>query len=612
MWLLSCTHILTLAVAATAAEADPSGNRALPQSISSRQTYFAIPFQVDQPASAAAGAAAVQLHVSTDRGETWSQYASVRPSQARFLFRAPRDGEYWFGVRTLDRSNQLRPAEIDRPGLIVIVDTSPPKLTLQAQHGESGLVTARWQVVEQLLDHNSLAILYRSGPDLPWLTVATEREDAASAQSARSGSVSWMPVSGPGPLEVRAEIADTAGNRDISYTQVLFDRNLDTLAASASAMPFAAETDTNPIRTRGTQPTASLALRDSGPLPRTDEPGGGRYGLQTAPDTFAADTQYNHGRLTTADQPLVSMIGGESTGENRFDGWRAAAKELPSDTHGGDLARHGEAEYSMPGPVEYGTSSPDRAIAAKSNPPIRNEFTRSLETRVPLGRHDDSLPQPRSRTVNSRSFELGYDVDAAPSETPDRVELWGTRDEGRTWQSYCVDKDGRSPILATVPAEGTYGFRITVSSSRDPVGQSPRPGDQPDMLVTVDLTDPAARILWAERAADNPEGRITVRWDATDACLAQRPISLYYAVYPGGPWNPVAQDLENNGQYEWLAQRNLPDRIHLRLEVRDEAGNIGVSETTQPIELTGKRPAVNFIRREDESARVPPRRYYPR
>ena len=451
MWLLSYTHILTLAVAATGAAAEPSGNMALPQPISSRQTYFSIPFQVDQPAIPANRAAAVQLHVSTDRGETWSQHASVPPAQGHFLFRAPRDGEYWFGVRTLDRSNQLRPAKIDRPGLMVIVDTSPPKLTLQGQYGESGQVIAEWQVAEDHLDRNSLTILYRSGPDLPWLRVATEREEAGSAQSTWSGGVSWMPVSGPGPLEVRAEIADSAGNRDISYTQVVVGRNLDTLAASASA------------------------------------------DAQSARDTSTGDAQYTHGRLATAGQPPVSTLGGKSTSEDRFDGWRAAAKELPSDTYGGNPARHGEADYSMPGPVEYGTSSPKQTIAAKSNPPIRNEFTAPPETKAPLGRHDDSLPQPRSRTVNSRSFELGYDVDAAGHASPVRVGLWGTRDGGRTWRGYGVDKDGRSPILATVEAEGTYGFRITVSSSRDPIGRPPRPGDLPDMLVTVDLTDPAAR-----------------------------------------------------------------------------------------------------------------------
>ena len=564
MWLLSYTQILALVIAG--AEAEPSGNTALPQPISSRQTYFSIPFQVNQPALPASEAAEVQLLVSTDRGETWSRYASVPPAQARFLFRAPRDGEYWFGVRTIDRSNQLRPAEIDGAELKVIVDTSPPKLTLQAQHCESGLVTARWQVAEQRLDRNSLTILYRSGPGLPWLRVATEREESDSAQSVWSGSVSWMPVSGPGPLEVRAEIADTAGNRDISYSQVIFDPKLNTLAASA--------------------------------------------GFQSVPDTSTADPQYSHGRLAAAGQPPVSILGDESTGEESFDGWHAASGKLPSDTYGGTPARDGDSDSRMSDPVEHGTSSPARSIAAESNPPIRNEFATSFETKAPLGRHDDLLPQPRSRAVNSRLFELGYDVDAAGHASPARVELWGTRDEGRTWQSYGVDEDGRSPILATVKAEGTYGFRITISSSRDPIGQPPRPGDLADMMVTVDLTAPVARILSAEQAAYNPDGQITVRWDAADARLAQRPISLYYSVSPGGPWDPVAKDLENNGQYEWLAQRNLPDRIFLRLEVRDEAGNVGASETTEPTVLTDKRPAVNVIRRGDESARVSPKRYY--
>ena len=130
------------------------------------------------------------------------------------------------------------------------------------------------------------------------------------------------------------------------------------------------------------------------------------------------------------------------------------------------------------------------------------------------------------------------------------------------------------------------------------------------MLVTVDLTDPVARILSVDGAAYDSDRRISVRWDATDARLARRPISLYYASHQGGPWNAVAGDLKNNGRCEWHADRNLPDRIHLRLEVRDEAGNIAVAQTTEPIVLTHKRPAINVIRRENESARLSPRRYY--
>jgi len=330
MWLMFYAPILTLAAAATGAEAEPSGDKALPQPISSRQTYFSIPFRVDQPSLPASRAAEVQLHVSTDRGETWSQYASVPPEQDRFLFRAQRDGEYWFGVRTLDRSNQLRPAEIHRPGLIVIVDTSPPKLSLQAQHCESGLATARWQVAEQRLDRNSLTILYRSGPNLPWLTVATDREEDDLAKSAWSGDVSWMPVSGPGPLEVRAEIADTAGNRDISYTQVTYDRNLGTLAASASA---------------------------SAPSAR---------------DVSTTDPQYTHERLATVSQGPVSTLDGQSTSEDSLDGWRAAAKVPPSDVYGGTPTRHDESDSSMSNPVEYGTfCTPFRCLRRYPNPPRR-------------------------------------------------------------------------------------------------------------------------------------------------------------------------------------------------------------------------------------------------
>ena len=566
MWLLSYTQILTLAVAGAGTEASAPVD--VPDPIASRQTLFSIPFKVDRPVDPANRAAAVQLFVSTDRGASWSQSASAPPRQGQFLFRAAVDGEYWFGVRTLDRSNQLRPARIERPGLVVIVDTVPPKLALQARHGESGQITAQWQVAERHLDQNSLTLLYRSGPNLPWLNVATERQQPDAAASVWSGTVSWMPVSGPGPVEVRAEIADTAGNRDISYTQVTYDREPPALAESG--------------------------------------PGNARPSSATS----TGNTQYARGWLATNRRAPVSPSSDNSVSEDRSDGWHAASRARPSDTHSAARSRYGGADHSTHGSNESGIFFTERTIAAESNPPIRNEFTAPADSTFPAGDRHGLLPGQRSQMVNSKLFELGYDAQDSGHAGRAHVELWGTRDLGRTWRSYGVDRDGRSPILATVEEEGTYGFRITVSSGRDPVGLPPQAGDAPDMLITVDLTKPTARILSAEQTPYGGNGRITVRWDACDVKLAQRPVSLHYGAYPGGPWKPLAQDLDNTGQYEWLAERNTPRQIYLRLEVRDEAGNVGVAETARPITLTGTAPGEPFIRPVDESARALPKRYY--
>src|SRR5690606_18090450 len=102
-------------------------------------------------------------------------------------------------------------------------------------------------------------------------------------------------------------------------------------------------------------------------------------------------------------------------------------------------------------------------------------------------------PGERPRMVNSRSFELDYEVDAIGPSGIAKVELWGSRDGGRTWSSYGVDNDNRSPIRVNVEGEGLYGFRIAVQSGSGLGGQPPRSGDHPELWVGVDLTKPNVR-----------------------------------------------------------------------------------------------------------------------
>jgi len=194
----------------------------------------------------------------------------------------------------------------------------------------------------------------------------------------------------------------------------------------------------------------------------------------------------------------------------------------------------------------------------------------------------------RPRMVGSRSFELEYEIESVGPSGVGRVELWGTRDGGRTWSDYAVDSDNRSPIPATVDAEGIYGFRILVQSGSGFGGRPPAEGDMPDIWIGVDTTRPSCRITGTEVSPDATE--LVVSWEAADDVLDPRPVTLLFATDPSGPWTPVASGLENTGSYRWRLDSRVPERILLRLEVRDEAGNVGVFDTPDTVALDRHRP----------------------
>ena len=88
MWLASLAQVLTLAAAAgDAGPLGPTYPANPPAPIATRQTLFAIPFNVDPGPSQASEPVEVQLYVSSDFGGTWRLYQQVPPGRKRFLFR---------------------------------------------------------------------------------------------------------------------------------------------------------------------------------------------------------------------------------------------------------------------------------------------------------------------------------------------------------------------------------------------------------------------------------------------------------------------------------------------------------------------------------------------
>lgn len=194
----------------------------------------------------------------------------------------------------------------------------------------------------------------------------------------------------------------------------------------------------------------------------------------------------------------------------------------------------------------------------------------------------------RPRMVNSASFELEYEIESVGPSGVGRVELWGTRDGGRTWSDFAIDADNRSPMAVTVDGEGIYGFCILVQSGSGFGGRPPAEGDMPDIWIGVDLTPPTCRITGADVSPDGTQ--LVVRWEAEDDVLDPRPVSLLFSASPNGPWTPIASGLENTGSYRWQLDGRVPERILLRLEVRDEAGNVATFATPDPVALDRHRP----------------------
>jgi hypothetical protein len=198
------------------------------------------------------------------------------------------------------------------------------------------------------------------------------------------------------------------------------------------------------------------------------------------------------------------------------------------------------------------------------------------------------------RMTNARRFHLQYGVENTAAAI-EKVELWGTRDGGRSWTSWGIDADRQSPLLVEIDGEGMYGFRIVVDLAGGLAGAAPRSGDPPDVWIAVDATPPAARIESAAFGAGAAAGQLDIRWTASDPYLDPRGVTLLASEAPSGPWRPIAENVPNTGRHLWRIDGRPPRQVYLRLEVRDQAGNVGTHQLAEPVDLEGLLPKARIL-----------------
>lgn len=206
-------------------------------------------------------------------------------------------------------------------------------------------------------------------------------------------------------------------------------------------------------------------------------------------------------------------------------------------------------------------------------PPVRVPQAQSEPQKLPPSFGNG----PSVRLVSGKRLRISYEVKDGPAASAP-LELWYTRD-GKHWQRDSGSPQSRSPYLMEVPAEGLYGLILTAGT--DGPSTAPRAGEPPQFWVAVDWSKPAVSLQAV--AVDNARHMLTVRWSASDNNLGARPITLFYADKPGGPWVPFAANLRNTGEHTAAIPPGLPSRFVVRVEAADQVGNIGEAHLLAPI-----------------------------
>lgn len=488
----------------------------------------------------------VQVFFSVDMGQTWRKYklVEVTPGQRQLLeFRPPQDGEYWLTAIRLEdtRAPDFSLAHLT-PQKRFIFDTRPPKLVLTPEAAPNGEVLVAWQATDDQLDPATFRLEYQvGGSESDWLPLDVDPRDITAIDHGFEGRTRFQPPAFARLVTIRAEVRDQAKNL-------------------------------TPV-----QRVIALSPTGSGPV---NAGNGVKAMAPIHPEALAAKPPADF----TPRKPKTE-IGDEPT---PAPSPAAAARNSIAQQRrgGGTFGEVPDLESQGPGRLASLPREPDEVgpISREDSPaPASDSFANS-----PPPDADPYADKPR--LINKKRFNLDYDVEAVGVAGVADVELWGTSDRGQTWMKWGADPDLKSPLEVDVSNEAVYGFRIVVVSRNGLTSPPPKTGDPADVWVQVDSTSPECRLTSVTYGQGEDAGKLDIRWEAADANLGGRPVTLLMSDRPDAGYSVIAAGLPNNGQYLWPYDPRAPQQIFLRLEVRDEAGNLGFHQLDEPIRVEGLTP----------------------
>ena len=516
------------------------------------KTRFRIPYRFDAAEMQRLGSREIRLYVSVDAGQHWQHVQSVAPQQGKFEFQAPRDGEYWFAVKTVDSSNRLHPdGNTMQAGLRVVVDTRPPALQLDLTQAKRRQIQVRWSALDPQIDLSTLKLEIVEPGATQWSPLKIPARE--------TGKTTWQ-VRKTGLVAIRGSVSDLAGNLRRAQAQLR-------MTDAAGRVPRPVVPDfRQPIaeHTEGIPRTADLGNAIPGNLTHSTPP---------VPDAAAS----------TPD--LADAAAGDQVNPPRYPD-----RELPNSS---DQTTPDFSESTVPQfPGLTGAHDPPASSGAlvsdrsESRPPL-------FQGRYP--REDESNATNRKRVVGSRQFHIDYKIEDVGPSGIGRVELYITQDNGKKWWKYGNDRDRQSPIHVEVPDDGSYGFALRVKSGAGLSDPPPQPSETPDIVVVIDQTAPVVKMAPVKQGQGTASNQVQIRWTIDEANPARLPVALFYSGSPQGPWEPISGWQEDRGSHVWNVGSGLPPRIYIRLTARDEAGNTTSVETRKPVLVDLSRPSARIV-----------------
>ncbi len=199
----------------------------------------------------------------------------------------------------------------------------------------------------------------------------------------------------------------------------------------------------------------------------------------------------------------------------------------------------------------------------------------------------EPLPKPPGY-VNSRAVIIT--CPSANDAKVDRIHLWVSTDDARTWRVAPTTRSGPNAACFQAAGDGNYRFYIVLENDAGCSATPPISGSEPHLNLTVDTAPPTLQIHDA-RPTTAPDGgaRVDFSVSLVDEHLGEAGTRLFYRANADAGWRDGGPVVPTAGVINWRPPADLPKTIDIRVAATDLAGN----RTTDEIrDVTIERVAV--------------------
>ncbi|MSQ93746.1 MAG: hypothetical protein EXR98_04230 [Gemmataceae bacterium] len=172
----------------------------------------------------------IHLYVKDQPSSPWTLKDKVGAAEKSFTFQAPRDGEYWFTMVTVDKQGRSHPADVrtEAPGLAVVIDTQAPQIELINLGSVADMQLIQCEVRDQFLDIGKTRLTFQGGDKVVRDMIAIPGK----------ANVYCVPADAVFTGLVRASADDLAGNQGFVELHISNMKSVKATPRDAAPLPL--------------------------------------------------------------------------------------------------------------------------------------------------------------------------------------------------------------------------------------------------------------------------------------------------------------------------------------------------------------------------------------